>query len=287
MDCNPIKFSDFFKLDFPERTKVKFNMNNADTSQRAWDYLLNDSDKWIEMSAYKRKHANNNLNHADYLLAFAQYYPYGPNFYIFGGMYRVKKKEPEIFEGIGYDLELLPDYIAYRKRLIIRLNKPIGRNIYNRPYFSVIKSLDPEVYEIAPATKLGAFPGYSKVLLSHKDLEHIIRNEASEWKNALSSVKGVYCITDCSNGKIYIGSAAGDTGGIWQRWEAYANAKNLTGGNKAFEELKATDINHITDNFSYSILEIFDMRAKREDIIQRESYWKQVFQTIKFGMNNN
>ena len=90
MDCNPIKFSDFFKLDFPERTKVKFNMNNADTSQRAWDYLLSDSDKWIEMNAYKRKHANNNLNHADYLLAFAQYYPYGPNFYIFGGMYRVK-----------------------------------------------------------------------------------------------------------------------------------------------------------------------------------------------------
>ena len=29
------------------------------------------------------------------------------------------------------------------------------------------------------------------------------------------------------------------------------------------------------------------MRTKREDIIQRESYWKRVFQTIKYGMNNN
>ena len=62
---------------------------------------------------------------------------------------------------------------------------------------------------------------------------------------------------------------------------------NLTGGNKAFEELKNNGADYIVENFSYSILEIFDMRTKREDIIQRESYWKRVFQTIKYGMNNN
>ena len=110
--------------------------------------------------------------------------------------------------------------------------------------------------------------------------------EAYEWKTALSNVKGIYCITDKSTGKLYIGSASGDSEGIWQRWSAYANVNNLTGGNKTFEELKNNGADYIIDNFTYSILEIFDMRIKREDIIHREEYWKRVFQSIKFGMNN-
>lgn len=69
-----IKFSDFMPVDFPDKTKVKFNMNAGNTALRAWDYLLDDAPEWIAMNAHKRKQANNNLNHADYLLAFAQYY---------------------------------------------------------------------------------------------------------------------------------------------------------------------------------------------------------------------
>ena len=111
--------------------------------------------------------------------------------------------------------------------------------------------------------------------------------QAPEWKMALSSVKGVYCITDTSTGQLYIGSASGDAGGIWQRWSSYANVKNLTGSNKTFEDLKSREESYIVDNFTYSILEIFDMRTKREDIIHREEYWKRVFQTVRFGMNNN
>lgn len=89
-----IKFEDFFK-DMPKgKIKVKFNMNNGNSNEPAWDYLRDDSDQWIEMNAYKKKQANNNLNSADYLLAFAQYYPYGPNYYIFGGFYRIKKLIP-------------------------------------------------------------------------------------------------------------------------------------------------------------------------------------------------
>ena len=177
-----IKFSDFMPVDFPDKTKVKFNMNAGNTALRAWDYLLDDAPEWVAMNAHKRKQANNNLNHADYLLAFAQYYPYGSQYYIFGGMYQVEKILPEVFDAVGYKLTLLPDYADYRKRLIIRLKKPIGRDIYNKPYQSVQRDFDPEVYELAPATKLGAFPGYSKVLLSHKDLQTIIKLDAPEWK---------------------------------------------------------------------------------------------------------
>ncbi len=283
-----IRFEDFFKIDSPRKTKVKFNMNAGNTNLPEWDYLINGEEdpKWIGMNAHKTKHANHNLNNYDYLLAFAQYYPYGPNFYIFGGMYKIEKNMPEVFNQPGYNLTLMDDFADYRKRLIIKLSKPIGRDIYNKPFETVQRDFDPEVYELAPSTKLGAFPGYNNVLLSHKDLQTIINMEAPEWKTALSNVKGIYCITDTSTGKLYIGSASGDREGIWQRWSAYANVSNLTGGNKTFEELKNSGASYIIDNFTYSILEIFDMRTKREDIIHREEFWKRVFKTVKFGMNN-
>ena len=217
-----LSFEEFFSVEHPERTKVKFNMNAGDSKYPAWDFLIRGEEDpdWIKINAHKKKQANNNLNHADYLLAFAQYYPYGSNYYIFGGMYKVEMILPEVFDQTGYKLILLPNFADYRKRLIIRLEQPISRNIYNKPYTTVQRDFNPEVYELAPSTKLGAFPGYNNVLLTHKDLQSIMRMEAPEWKTALSSVKGVYCITDKSNGQLYIGSASG-TGGIWQRWSAY------------------------------------------------------------------
>ena len=283
-----LTFEDFFPVEFPDKTKVKFNMNDGNPINKAWDYLIHGEEdpKWISMNAFKTKQPNNNLNRADYLLAFAQYYPYGPNYYIFGGMYKVEKIVPEVYDTTGYKLMLLPNFADYRKRLIIRLEKPISRDTYNRRYINVQRDLNPEVYELAPATKLDAFPGYNNVLLTHSDLQNIVKMEAPEWRKALSSVKGVYCITDKATGQLYIGSASGNDGGIWQRWSSYADVSNLSGGNKTFEELKKSGSNYIIDNFTYSILEIFDMRTKREDIINREEYWKRVFQTVKYGMNN-
>ena len=282
-----IKFEDFFKVPDESATKVKFNMNKGDVTKPAWDLLLEDKPEWIEMNAYKTKQANNNLNKAKYLLAFAQYYPYGPNYYIFGGMYKVEIIDENIENDIGYNLTLMDDYKEYIKRLIIKLERPIGWDIYNKKYESVQKSLNPEIYELAPSTKLGTFPGYNSVKLSHKDLQRIVNNDEPSWKNALSNVKGIYVITDKSTGKLYIGSASGNAEGIWQRWSNYADIKNLTGGNKFFEELKDTDYQYIIDNFSYSILEIFDMRTKQEDILNRENFWKDVLKTREFGMNRN
>ncbi len=287
MVIDMIKFEDFFKVPDESATKVKFNMNKGDVTKPAWDLLLEDKPEWIEMNAYKTKQPNNNLNKAKYLLAFAQYYPYGPNYYIFGGMYKVEIIDENIENDIGYNLTLMDDYKEYIKRLIIKLERPIGWDIYNKKYESVQKSLNPEIYELAPSTKLGTFPGYNSVKLSHKDLQRIVNNDEPSWKNALSNVKGIYVITDKSTGKLYIGSASGNAEGIWQRWSNYADIKNLTGGNKFFEELKGIDNQYIIDNFSYSILEIFDMRTKQEDILNRENFWKDVLKTREFGMNRN
>lgn len=285
-----IRFTDFIVPPDPTRTKVKFNVNPNDPSLPAWDLLLDDSDRWLGMNEWRsKKSSNHNLDKADYLIALAQYYPYGSNYYIFGGMYRVNKIEPEINKGRGYRLELMDDYLKYRKRLIIKLQEPIGRNVYNRWYDRLQTSpLNPEVYELAPATKLGAFPGYNRVTLKHKDLERIIENEEANWKQALSNVKAVYVITDRHTGKLYIGSASGNDRGLWQRWAAYADLNNLTGGNQKLQQLKAEKgSQYIIDNFQYSILEIFDTKTKIEDIISRESYWKRVLATREHGLNDN
>jgi len=70
-----------------------------------------DKHEWLE---------NNNLNYSEYLIAFAQYYLYGPEYFIFGGMYKVEKIQPEVFNTPGYILTLMDDYQEYRKRLIIK-----------------------------------------------------------------------------------------------------------------------------------------------------------------------
>ena len=48
------------------------------------------------------------------------------------------------------------------------------------------------------------------------------------YHEALQKITGVYCLTDTSNGKLYIGSATGE-GGVAQRWGNYLDSKH--GGN--------------------------------------------------------
>ncbi|KAB2279801.1 GIY-YIG nuclease family protein [Staphylococcus epidermidis] len=284
-----IELNKFIKVSDLNKTKIKFNMNAGNVEIKAWDLLFKeDETEWEQINAWKTKHPNNNLNHADYLLAFAQYYPYGPEYFIFGGLYKIKKIEPEVYDEVGYELTLMDDYKEYRKRLIVKLKKPIGRDLYNRLYKNIQDTLEPEVYEIAPNTKLGHFPGYQNVTLSHPQMQQIILRNEPSWKQALMNVKGVYVITDLSNGKLYIGSASGNTDGIWQRWSDYANIENLTGGNKLLNEIKLDKgKDYIINNFQYSILEIFDTKTKVDTIINRENYWKNVFCTRKYGMNYN
>ena len=284
-----MKFVDFFQVKHPELTKVKFNMNAGNRNLPAWEFLLNDDPRWIEMNAHRRitRNPSNNLDKAQYLLAFAQYTDYGPDYFIFGGMYEVKIKQPQVNNGVGYSLTLMNDYRDLIKRLIIKVNAPVGRDVYCR-WFNKLQSskLNPEIYELKKEVVQDVFPGYKNVCLKHKDLQRIINSGDPSWKTALSNVSGVYCITDIATGKIYIGSAYGAQG-LWQRWSAYANVKNLTGGNKAFTELKIRGANRIIDNFTYSILEVFDPNVSEQEVRIREQYWKKVFQSIKFGMNKN
>ncbi|WP_374460241.1 GIY-YIG nuclease family protein [Microbacterium sp.] len=285
-----IRFTDFMRVPEPSLTKVKLNIRAGVGGAAAWDLLLaEDPEEWLDMTRHREAHQNNNMGDAAYVLAFAQYYPYGPQYFIFGGFFRVTPSVPEVIGGKGYDLELLDEFSEYIKRLIIRLEQPVGRDLYLRRYDRIQDSkLNPEVYELAPDTKLGTFPGYQNVRLRHAEMQRIISNDEPSWKDALSSVKGVYVITDLSDGRQYVGSASGEANGLWQRWSGYAHLKNLTGGNKELNRMRdELGDTHIVENFQYSILEIFDPKTKAETILQRESFWKLALDSRRHGMNLN
>ena len=123
------------------------------------------------------------------------------------------------------------------------------------------------------------FPGYDKVNVSWEELSGLIDTDA--WKTALANQKGVYLITDSSNGKKYVGSATGENM-LWGRWKEY-----IANGNGGNIELKNLDFSYIQKNFRYSILEIYKSTTDDDAILERESWWKELLMTRQFGYNKN
>lgn len=68
--------------------------------------------------------------------------------------------------------------------------------------------------------------------VSWQDLGRILTKES--WRTALENQKGVYLITDLSNGKKYVGSAYGNQV-LLGRWSAYAASGH--GGSYSFRTL--------------------------------------------------
>lgn len=141
------------------------------------------------------------------------------------------------------------------------------------------------VAEIKPEKMvIEEFAGYNKINLSKKKLEIIVSQNIPSWKGALSNASGVYLITDTKTGKLYVGSATGE-GGIWQRWSEYA--RNGHGSNRELVSLLSKEGNEYSYHFKYSVLEIADTHASSNDILARESYWKDVLCSRTFGYNAN
>ncbi len=123
------------------------------------------------------------------------------------------------------------------------------------------------------------FPGYENVNSSWRDLSRVI--EKDTWKTALKNQKGVYLITDISNGKMYVGKASGEEMKL-RSWQSYI--KSGDGGNIELEKLS---FDHIKTNFKFSILDIYKSTIGDKIISDRETWWKENLQTRKFGYNKN
>lgn len=159
----------------------------------------------------------------------------------------------------------------------------MGRYVYNLKRFID----DAEVVEVLPKEyEEIEFTGYENVHLTFGQLKLILQGlRFNDYRAALEGVKGIYCLTDKANGKIYIGSAYGDRG-VAQRWDVYCDSRD--GHNKKLVDLrKDKGEKYIEENFTFTILEVFSKNVSDKDIIDRESYWKDVFCSREFGYNSN
>ncbi|MCF6222900.1 MAG: GIY-YIG nuclease family protein [Flavobacteriaceae bacterium] len=203
------------------------------------------------------------------------------NRWLFVGVFKVLGIEPRDENKFKYTSELLKDQDDLIGRIIIEYKRTsrssyrIGRTIEDQCLIS----------EVLPKKlTIGQYPGNNEVCISYHDLNLIFSQNEPTWFGALSSIKGIYLITDTKNGKKYVGKADGKDG-IWQRWKQYS--KNGHGDNT---ELKAVLYDKGIDyksNFQFTLIEIADFQTPDLKINEREIFWKKAFRSKDFGYNGN
>ena len=170
-----------------------------------------------------------------------------------------------------FDLAVSERLADLRNRLVIGWKSPRTWRL-NGP-----TAADYPVMEIADAEPV-PFPGFDRLVLNYAQLQAVMREHRyASWRTALSSVVGVYLITDTRDGRQYVGKADGKEN-IRQRWNAYA--ANGHGGNV---ELKTIHPN----SFRYSLLRVFDPATPTPVINQAESHFKVALDTVRHGLNRN
>jgi hypothetical protein len=170
-----------------------------------------------------------------------------------------------------FHLELSELMSDLRNRLVIQWRSPRTWRI------NATTAAAYPVMEIADAEPV-RFPGFDALTLDYPQLQAVIREHRyAAWRTALSSVIGVYLITDTRDGRHYVGKADGAEH-ILQRWAAYAT--NGHGGNV---ELRNVD----PASFRLSVLRVFDPATPTREIDAAESHFKHALDSRRHGLNRN
>ncbi|QLQ09309.1 MAG: GIY-YIG nuclease family protein [Nocardioidaceae bacterium] len=176
-------------------------------------------------------------------------------------------------DGLGrtFDLEQTDLMADLRNRLVIGWRSP-------RTWW--IKATTAAAYpvmEIADAQPV-RFPGFDALTLDYPQLQAVIREHRyAAWRTALSSVIGIYLITDTSDGRQYVGKADGAEN-LLQRWAAYAT--NGHGGNV---ELRGLD----PSAYRLSVFRVFDPATPTGEINAAENHFKHALDSRRHGLNRN
>lgn len=302
---NGIKFFDVIRLSDEEKHNLKL-MFNSD-----WNYIKEDNPEEVRaklgesqyldlLELYRegnvrlimdsvRTHnpKKRRFKNGDTVFCFI---PFGIETWLLVNVYKVLDDSKFLVDA---DEKCMTKFEPFLGRLVVEY-KEKSRSIGLRDIDKINEKI--EVKEILPYPyyKLGLdFPGYDKVRVSFTELESELKNSV-KWQERLKAVKGVYLITDKSNGKLYVGSASGEDG-IYGRFRTYIDKgydkDEVEKGeypNKKFQELvEKKDKKYLRDNFQYSILETFTLDTDRNEIIAREQYWKRILKSKEFGYNAN
>ena len=236
------------------------------------DIYVRDRKEWRDWNTWGQK--NQNIFGKKYIFSLIDFYPES-DMWLFGGAYEVIETymDREDKDFYRYNIKDLKEYADYVGRLKIEMPRPKhrGRSFYLEKHWDKMT-----VSEILKEPYSGeTFPGYESINHPFNILKPIFRIEKSDWKGALENVKGVYVITDVSNGKNYVGSAYGESG-IWARWHAYMRTGH--GGNTELRKvIQKKGKEYAQENFKLALLEHRPMRADDKLIHERETYWKEVF----------
>ncbi len=269
-----IKLVDLIKLAGITLKDFKIHCARGKNPTPLETFLDNSFKQWQE----DQKHENFQRNHILSLIHLDS------NMWLFGGVYKVdgvKKRDtpgktPFLYKTTevgGLDHLVGRAFITFEKKF--RASYLMGPKYIDQLEVSEIRS---------ERMSVGEFSGYHSVLLPAKLLRTVIRDSIPSWKAALSSVAGIYVIVDSTTGKQYVGSAYGE-GGIWQRWKNYAQTGH--GGNKELRDIVKTKGKTHAENFQFAILEVCDVLASTDYILEREVHWKNVLCSREFGLNSN
>jgi len=280
-----IKLNDIFHLSDEEirNSKIELNMHEGSTGKK---YI----EKWLALSEKEKASG----------ITDCSYWPwYGSqsNFHIGQKVFSFIRKSYDEWLFISAakilslpknrrsDIEILEEYKPLFGRLVMKYHKgnTMARYVFNLSY---LKN-EEEIIEILPCIYNGEqFEGYDNVNLPFDKLKDIFEGRIMPtYYEALKKITGIYCLTDTSNGKLYIGSATGEDG-VAQRWGNYLNSKH--GGNSKLKALyKQKGDKHFEKYFTFTIIEYFGLSYDTEKIKKREQYWKKCLNTIEHGYNDN
>lgn len=267
-----IKLKEMVHIADPSRYKL--HLASWNDEDQPLHVFVRDKEEWKGWNSWR---GTTDRFSREYIFSLIHFY-HESDTWLFGGIFKVLSRSSD-----RYEVELDPQMQELIGRLKIRL-KRTGRAqaVYLEKHYNNMV-----VSEILKNPYTGeVFPGYEDINHGFRHLEVIYRNEQRDWKAALENVKGIYLITDTSNGKRYVGSAYGDSG-IWSRWACYIETGHGW-SDELTKLIKRKGIDYARRNFTFALLEYRSMKTDDKIIIERESYWKEVLLTRgEFGYNKN
>lgn len=156
----------------------------------------------------------------------------------------------------------------------------IGRLQIARPgtraYVQIAAKLDPEVLALTARRHLSPpLPHWTELTRTKPE----ILNLPPDWVTAMTQWRGIYLITDISDGARYVGSAYGREN-IIGRWR-----QHVAGTHGITAELRS----RLTANFHFSILDLLHHDETDGVVIQRERSWMKRLHTRErnlLGLNS-
>jgi len=260
----PLQAADQYKLHF-----ARWNGEH-----QPLDVFVRDSHEWQEWQEHRP--ARDDFNRP-FIFSLMQFY-HEPDIWLFGGVYRVLDRHVD-----RYNVELVDEASGFIGRLKLRSSyrERATRVKFDNHYQEL------EVAEILRERYSGrAFPGFENIDLSFEELESLVTNVRRDWKAALSSIKGIYLISDTNTHKRYVGAAYGD-GGVWSRWCSYAATGH--GNNVELRELVSEpSLEYCRKSVRFALLESRPVLTPDEVIFKREGFWKSILLSRgEMGLNRN